>query len=173
MSVYYICVVILESLTIGEKKNVNDVGKSFLFFVPKDVAFNRTFYYRPRTKFAKIMCPQVFVCPQGGGHLCPRGSLSRGDICPGRGLCPGECLSREVGLCPRVSLSGGSLSGGSLSMTETPCTVKSEWYASYWNAFLLPPCVRSWYTSGTVPKFYSQRTTTKQQVSYVCVDSLH
>ena len=29
-------------------------------------------------KLAKVMFSQVFVCPQGGGGLCPEGSLPRG-----------------------------------------------------------------------------------------------
>ena len=69
------------------------------------------YFYRPQTKFAKVMFSQVPVCPQGG--LCPQGvsvqgSVSRGVSVQGvsvqgfsvqEGLCPGESLSRE-GLCP-------------------------------------------------------------------------
>ena len=65
------------------------------------------YFYRPQTKFAKVMFLQVSVCPQGGsvstGGLCPDGSLFRGSLSKGfsvqEGLCPGESLSRE-GLCP-------------------------------------------------------------------------
>ena len=59
---------------------------------------------------------QLGLCQGGEGSLYPRGFLSKEVSVGGRGLCMGG------------SLSGGSLSGGS--------TVKSERYASYWNAFL-------------------------------------
>ena len=74
--------------------------------------------------------------------LCPgvsvRGSLSRGvsvqyDTLLG-GLSPGGSLYRWS-LCPDgVSVQRGSLSGR--SRREIPYTVKSVWYASYWDAFL-------------------------------------
>ena len=67
------------------------------------------------------------ISVQGG--LCPGGSLSRGGSVQG-GLCPGGALSRGV------SVQGVSLSRG-VSVRETPRTVTSGWYASYWNAFLL------------------------------------
>ena len=54
-------------------------------------------YYRPQTKFAKVMFSQVFVCTRGGslsGGSLSRWSLSGGGICPGWG----------------VSVQGGSLS---------------------------------------------------------------
>ena len=56
------------------------------------------YYYRPQTKFAKVMFSQVSVCPQGGNlDLCPGGVSvqeglrpgGRGDLCPG-GLCQGD-----------------------------------------------------------------------------------
>ena len=53
------------------------------------------YFYRPQTKFAKVMISQVSVCPQGGGVSVQRGSVR-----------------------------------------ETPHTVMSRWYTSYWNAFL-------------------------------------
>ena len=65
--------------------------------------------YRPQTKFPKVMFSQVFVCPQGGLCLCPRGglrSLSGGVSVRGgvlRGLCPGGgevCVQGEGSLCP-------------------------------------------------------------------------
>ena len=58
-------------------------------------------YYRPQTKFAKVMFSQVFVCTRGGSleDLCPGGLCLGGGICPG-GLCPGW----------GVSVQGGSLS---------------------------------------------------------------
>ena len=51
------------------------------------------------------------VCPQRGV------SIYRG---PGVGLCPGEGHLGPEGVC----------------QGETPLTVKSRWYTSYWNAFL-------------------------------------
>ena len=88
-------------------------------------------FYRPQTKFAKVMFSRVFVCLGGAvvsvsvqGGLCPEGSLCPGGLCPGvsvqgvsfqgvsaqGGLCPG-------GLCPRGSLSRGvSVHGQSLSI---------------------------------------------------------
>ena len=110
-------------------------------------------YYRPQTKFAKVMFSQVSVCPQGGGLSLCLGSLRprwRGlcpeDLCPGGSLLRGGALSG--GFCPGGSLSGGglsrgrSLSEGSLSrgvsVMETPRMVMSGWYASYWNAFCNP-----------------------------------
>ena len=76
------------------------------------------YFYRPQTRFAKIMFSQVFVHSwgilvsilEGGGSLSRevfvQGSLSRG--CLSRGLC-------LEGLCPGGSLSGGFLSRGCLS----------------------------------------------------------
>ena len=36
------------------------------------------YYYRPQTKFAKVMFSQVSVCPRGGGGVC---LWSRGGVC--------------------------------------------------------------------------------------------
>ena len=49
----------------------------------------------------------------------------------------GVCLYRE-GFCPGdgVSVQGGLCLGEGVSVRETPRTVKSGRYASYWNAFL-------------------------------------
>ena len=64
-------------------------------------------YYRPQTKFAKVMFSQVFVCTRGGS--LSGGSLSRWSL-SGGGVLGG--LSRLGGLCPGwgVSVQGGSLS---------------------------------------------------------------
>ena len=91
---------------------------------------------------------QEGLCPEGvsvqgvsvQGSLCPEGgSLSRGSLTRGS-------LSRG-GSLPRGSLSRGSLSRGSLSRglckgdRDTPCTVTSGQYSSYWNAFLFKTCL--------------------------------
>ena len=71
-----------------------------------------------------------------GRSLCPsmhHRSHDKGGSLSGRGLSPGGSLSRAV---QGRSLSGGSLSGG-VSVRETPRTVTSGQYASYWNAFFL------------------------------------
>ena len=90
----------------------------------------------------------VILFTGGGLGLCPWESPSWGSLSHG--------VSVLGGLCPRWSLSGGLCSGGSLSgglcsgrclsrgvsvrgvsVMETPRTVMSRRYASYWNAFLL------------------------------------
>ena len=64
-----------------------------------DTELNRHLY-RSQTKFAKVMFSQVFVCPgEGSGGVSVQGrSLSRGDLCPGGGLCP-EGSQSSGGLC--------------------------------------------------------------------------
>ena len=57
----------------------------------------------------------------GGGGFWPKGSLSRG-------------VSARGGLCLLVSVKRDL-------QTETPHTVKSGRYASYWNAFMQISCV--------------------------------
>ena len=37
------------------------------------IHFVQNHFYRPQTKFAKVMFLQVSVCPQGGGGLHPGG----------------------------------------------------------------------------------------------------
>ena len=46
-------------------------------------------------------------------------------FCPG-GLCPGDGVSVQGGLCPE-----------GVSVRETPYTVNNRRHASYWNSFLL------------------------------------
>ena len=56
-------------------------------------------YYRPQTKFAKVMFSQVSVCPKGTSqHALGRGCLPRGCL-PG-GCLPGECLLGARGRHP-------------------------------------------------------------------------
>ena len=73
----------------------------------KAYKFTRSFY-RPQTKFAKVMFSQMSVCPQGG--LCPGEVSVQGGLCWERVLCLG-------GLCPRgvsgwVFVRGGGLRAG-------------------------------------------------------------
>ena len=78
-------------------------------------------YYRPQTKFAKVMFSQVFVCSQGGLGLCTGGgSLSKG-------------VSVQGGPCP-----GGLCQGDPPDRDPPPRTVTSGRYASYWNVLLFP-----------------------------------
>ena len=66
-------------------------------------------YYRPQTKFAKVMFSQVSVCCLSNGGLC-RGGVIHPKV---------GGVSVQGGLCPRGVIhpnGGGSLSkGGSLS----------------------------------------------------------
>ena len=50
--------------------------------------FGTEYYYRPQTKFAKVMFLQVSVCPQGGGGM--HGCSGGGGMCGcSRGACMG------------------------------------------------------------------------------------
>ena len=77
-------------------------------------------------------------CPEGG--LCRGGSLSGGSLSRGSlsrrvfVQWEGGSLSRGGGWCPRGLCLGVSVQG--VSVRETPHTVTSGRYASYWNAFL-------------------------------------
>ena len=83
------------------------------------------------------------LCPGEGVSVQGRGSLSRGVYVWGflsRGLCLGESQSKGS-LSSGVSVSGVSVQGRGVSVwgvsvRETPHTVMSKQYASYWNAFL-------------------------------------
>ena len=119
------------------------------------IIFLTNFYYRPQTKFAKVMFSQVSVYPQGGLGLCPggfhpagdlhhRGSLSgrslsggvsvQGGLCPGGG---GLCLGRGVSVWGGGLCLGRGVSVWGVSIMETPRSVTSGWNTTYWNAFLL------------------------------------
>ena len=100
--------------------------------------------YRSQTKFAKGMFSHMSVCPQGGVLVCVQGGLHLGGLCPGGSMLGGVCV-QEV-LCRGGSVSRGSVSSGvcvqgglcpgGVSVRESPHTVTSGQYASYWNAFL-------------------------------------
>ena len=74
-------------------------------------------FYSPKTKFAKVMFSQVFVCPQGeglGGSLSGRHPAQR----------PPPRQRPPPGQRPPLN-------------KDLPWTVTDGQYASYWNAFLL------------------------------------
>ena len=78
---------------------------------PYILARGEVAYYRPQTKFAKVMFLQVSVCPRGGG-VRGWGHAWQGGGMHGRGWQGGQILRDTV----IRSMSGR--------------------YASYWNAFL-------------------------------------
>ena len=91
-------------------------AESHVFVISQDLKTNLWLYfYRPQTKFAKVMFLHLSVI------LFTRGV----SVCPGGISIPG-------GLCPQ----GVSVQGGSLSW-RPPGMVTSGRSASYWNAFLL------------------------------------
>ena len=91
----------------------------------------KALYFRPQTKFAKVMFLDVSVILSTGGCLLPGGlSAPVGVSAPGESA---RGLSAPGGAC---SWGGGACSGG--------CLVETPWdgyccrqYASYWNACLL------------------------------------
>ena len=105
-----------------------------------------TFFLLPsatKLREGNVFTPVCDSVHRGGGSLSRGGISVGGGLCPGRGgvsvqeggcLCPGRgSLSRKGGgLCPgRGRLCpGGSLSG------RPPGTVTCGRYASFWNAFL-------------------------------------
>ena len=51
-------------------------------------------YYRPQTKFAKVMFLQVSVCPRGGGHAWQGGRAWGACMVGGGGMCGrGACMA--------------------------------------------------------------------------------
>ena len=81
------------------------------------------FYYRPQTKFVKVMFSQVSLYPQGGS-LCPAVAHYPGGLCPEGVTVRAGSLSSE-GLCPaRVFVQGVSVQSVSVqqgvSITKTP-----------------------------------------------------
>ena len=121
------------------------VGR-IMISVSKFLLFS-TKHFMPMIKACKIwgrvLFLYVFVCSQGmslydvtsclvaWSHIPSKGSLSLvqyyfwGDLCL-EGSLPGEGGSVSEGLCQ-----------------VNPCSIKSGWYASYWNAFLFCHCVVS------------------------------
>ena len=107
--------------------------------------FDDKYFYRPQTKFAKVMFLQVSVCPQGGVHGCSQGGhawLLRGAcvVSPG-GACVvapgGHAWLLRGGAC-MVALGGHAwLLWGGVHGFFNEIRSMSGRYASYWNAFLL------------------------------------
>ena len=64
--------------------------------------YNFYVYYRPQTKFAKVMFLQVSVCPQGGMHgrgTCMAGGHAWQGACMTGGMCgTGACMAGERGV---------------------------------------------------------------------------
>ena len=122
-------------------------------------------YYRPQTKFAKVMFLHLSVILLGGGHACMAG----GHACMAGGMCGRGCVwqggmhgrghawhggvcGREAcmsgGMCCRGACMaggcawvGGMHGRGACMPHMPPDTMRygqsmRGWYASYWNAFL-------------------------------------
>ena len=106
----------------------------------------------PQVKFIittrKRSCGKVMFLHLSVSHSVPGGSLydvtsclavrspvpyGKGVSMPGPMFLPGGLL--PGGLCPG-GLSLGDLCPGGLCYRDSPCTVKSGQYASYWNVFL-------------------------------------
>ena len=93
-------------------------------------------FYRPQTKFAKVMFSQVSVCPQGGVSQHVMGTGGGIPACSGQGWClPGGSLPGGVypGGATRGRVSGvlPQTRGRYYGIRST-----SRRYASQWNAFL-------------------------------------
>ena len=84
------------------------------------------FLLLPATKLQQVNVNVSRILSTGGGGIsvpaCTTGHMTRGSLCPG-------------GLPGGVSVQGG-LCQGETPPTETPHTVTSGRYESYWNAFL-------------------------------------
>ena len=71
---------------------------SFVSFTPCETGPSvndpRSCYYRPQTKFAKVMFLQVSVCPQGGRAWLWRACMVVGGVYGCRGVCGcgGACM---------------------------------------------------------------------------------
>ena len=94
-------------------------------------------FYRPQTKFAKVMFSQVSVCPQVGSQSLSKGVSIWGVCLGGGGLCPGGlCLGC---LCLGVSLSRrGSVHR--VSVRETPRR-ETPLYDNKWAVRILLECI--------------------------------
>ena len=109
-------------------------------------------FYRPQTKFAKVMFLQVSVCPQGGHAWLLQGGMHgcSGGVCGCSGghvwLLWGACVVAPGGACmvaPRGGMHGcsrggvhGCSRGEGVHGFFDEIRSMSGRYASYWNAFL-------------------------------------
>ena len=103
-------------------------------------------YYRPQTKFAKVMFSQVSVCPRGGvpgqvppppGRYTPQAGTPRAGTPPGRYAPPGRYTPRQVHpLLGRYPPAGTPQAGTLPATVHAGIRSTSGRYASHWNAFL-------------------------------------
>ena len=104
VALYFPCVFFREGVFMVAMVPVLHLGTSL------------THFYRPQTKFEKVVFSQVSVCPWGGLGLCPGGSPSRGVVSVQWGLHPGGSPSREVSVqgvsAQGVSVQGAFVQGG-------------------------------------------------------------
>ena len=110
------------------------------------VSFSLCFYYRPQTKFAKVMFLHLSVILFTGWGACMAGGVrgspcvARGRGCMhGRGACVagGACMAGVQGACVVGGVHGRGACMGLHHMRGR--------YASYWNAFLFM-CKFTFYT---------------------------
>ena len=124
-------------LTLKLFQNLLKFGRSNLLptYVLVDLVDCGVDFYRPQTKFAKVMFLQVSVCPHGGACM----------VLFGRGV----CLVLFGGVCGFIRgghawfYSGGhvrfylgGVHGFFSFFGNNEIRSMSGWYASYWNAFL-------------------------------------
>ena len=91
-SLNFICVICHRQIkkTVGRLTDKRDLHL-------KRINRKKVVFYRPQTKFAKVMCLQVSVCPQGehmwqgvcmaGEGMCGRGTCMAGGDMHGSGVC--------------------------------------------------------------------------------------
>ena len=82
--------------------------------------------YRPQTKFAKVMCSQVSVCPQGDLGLYPGGTPVPGRVSV-QGVSVHRGVSVQGGLCLGVSVKGGLCQGDPSSSSEVVAHSGKSW----------------------------------------------
>ena len=104
-------------------------------------------FYRPKTKFAKVMFSQVSVCPQGGvpGQVHPTGQVHSlaGTPSSWSGTAP------WAGAPPWAGTPPGRYLPGRYTPSHSACWIQSTrgWYASHWNAFMLKVCIYMYHST--------------------------
>ena len=109
------------------------------------------YFYRPQTKFAKVMFLHVCVCPHGGGSTWAGTPRTRYTPPPSRYTTPRPGKPPWAGT---PAAGPGTPSGRYTPRAGTPSRSSACWeiratsgrYASYWNVFLLI-IIWSWITS--------------------------